>query len=44
MTDIATTPTRLEMRWVQVTDEGGRARMEARWLDPAAETSSVRAA
>ncbi len=26
---------RLAMRWVQVTDAGGRTRMEARWIDPA---------
>ncbi len=39
-----TTTTRLEMRWVQVTDERGRARMEARWIDPTAETSGAHAA
>lgn len=39
-----TTSTQLEMRWVEVTDESGRARMEARWVDPAAETSSAHAA
>ncbi len=26
---------RLEMRWTQVTDEHGRARMEAAWTIPA---------
>ena len=26
---------RLEMRWVPVTDEAGRTRMEAVWFEPA---------
>lgn len=43
MADTAT-PARLEMRWVQVTDENGRTRMEARWVDPALEASSAHAA
>lgn len=28
----------LEMRWVPVTDEAGRTRMEAVWITPAAAT------
>ena len=39
-----TTPTRLEMRWVEVTDEGGRTRLEAHWVDPAAPVAGVHAA
>lgn len=26
---------RIEMRWVQVTDQNGRRRLEARWVVPA---------
>ena len=34
---------RLEMRWVPVTDEQGRTRMQAVWIEAAAATPARRA-
>ncbi|WP_340538933.1 hypothetical protein [Nocardioides sp. GXZ039] len=36
--------THLEMRWTQVTDERGRTRMEAVWIDPTVATAATPAA